>query len=290
LWRGGLVKVLEVGMAMTKEERKEYNRAYSEANSEKLKESRRAYREANPEKEKERKRAYREANPEKEKERKRALREANLEKVKESRRAWREANPEKVKESQRAYYEANYEKVKERARAWYKANPKKAKETRLAYYEASSEKVKRLCCAWSLNQYKTNSIFAMKWRIRNLICKSLIKKGYTKKSRTHEILGCDYETFAAHLEAQFVDGMNWDNRDKWHIDHIIPLASAQTEEDVLRLNHYSNLQPLWAEDNLLKRDKMPSVQIQQRVKRNHAKLSGVHATLKQQSVFDLVAA
>ncbi len=147
-------------------------------------------------------------------------------------------------------------------------------------------------CGYFRNYQKqrrdNDACFYLKDKVRKYIHSSLKRGGYTKKSRTHEILGCDYETFAAHLEAQFVDGMNWDNRDKWHIDHIIPLASTQTEEDVLRLNHYSNLQPLWAEDNLAKSDKMPPVQIQQSVKRNHAKLAGVHATLKQQSVFDLV--
>jgi hypothetical protein len=275
LWRGGLVKVLEVGIAMTKEEKKKYNRAYYEAN---------------PEKEKERHRDWCEKNREKVREYDRAWREKNREKIMERDRAWRKANPEKVIKSQLSYRIANPEKKLSSYRAWRKANPEKAKASYRAWRKANPEKAKARCRDWCRKEKKENPIYAMKCRIRSLICCSLRNKGYTKKSRTHEILGCDYETFAAHLEAQFVDGMNWDNRDKWHIDHIIPLASAQTEEDVLRLNHYSNLQPLWAEDNLLKSDKMPPVQIQQRVKRNHAKLAGVHATLKQQSVFDLVAA
>jgi hypothetical protein len=56
------------------------------------------------------------------------------------------------------------------------------------------------------------------------------------------------------LEKQFVVGMSWDNRNKWHIDHIIPLSSAKTEEEIYKLAHYTNLQPLWAEDNLSKGD------------------------------------
>jgi hypothetical protein len=50
--------------------------------------------------------------------------------------------------------------------------------------------------------------------------------------------------------------MNWDNRDKWHIDHIIPLASAKSPEEVEKLCHYTNLQPLWASDNMSKGAKL----------------------------------
>jgi hypothetical protein len=54
------------------------------------------------------------------------------------------------------------------------------------------------------------------------------------------------------MEAKFVDGMNWDNIGEWHIDHIIPLSSAETEQETIKLCHYTNLQPLWAFDNLSK--------------------------------------
>jgi len=50
--------------------------------------------------------------------------------------------------------------------------------------------------------------------------------------------------------------MNWENYGKWHIDHIIPLASAKNKEEMENLFHYSNLQPLWASDNFKKSDKI----------------------------------
>ena len=75
---------------------------------------------------------------------------------------------------------------------------------------------------------------------------------------------CSFCTYTAdkkqilkeHLELQFVDGMSWDNRSEWHIDHIIPLSSAKTDEEIYKLCHYTNLQPLWAEDNLKKSNKI----------------------------------
>jgi hypothetical protein len=52
--------------------------------------------------------------------------------------------------------------------------------------------------------------------------------------------------------------MSWENRSEWHIDHIVPLSSAKSEAEIIFLNHYSNLQPLWAKDNIQKSNKMPN--------------------------------
>jgi hypothetical protein len=78
----------------------------------------------------------------------------------------------------------------------------------------------------------------------------------TKKNKTFEIVGCSPQELKEHLEKQFKEGMNWENRNLWHIDHIIPLASANTEEELYKLCHFTNLQPLWAEENIKKSDKL----------------------------------
>lgn len=101
-----------------------------------------------------------------------------------------------------------------------------------------------------------NPIVLAKTRFRNILSQSLRRMDYGKKSKANDILGCSWEQLKLHIESQFVDGMTWENRSEWHIDHRIPLATAKTEEDVIRLNHYTNLQPLWAKDNLLKSDKL----------------------------------
>ena len=93
--------------------------------------------------------------------------------------------------------------------------------------------------------------------MRTSISQSFKKNGFTKKSRTHEILGCTFEDFKTHLESKFESWMSWDNYGKyngelnygWDIDHIIPLITAVIEEDVVKLNHYTNLQPLCSKTN-----------------------------------------
>jgi hypothetical protein len=89
------------------------------------------------------------------------------------------------------------------------------------------------------------------------------RNGFSKKSKTLVILGCSYENFKQYLESQFEPWMNWNNYGLyngefsygWDIDHIIPLSSAKTEEEIIRLNHYTNLRPLCSYVNrVVKRD------------------------------------
>jgi hypothetical protein len=79
-----------------------------------------------------------------------------------------------------------------------------------------------------------------------------------KTKTTIEYLGCEIEVLKEHLEKQFVDGMTWENKGDWHFDHIIPLSSAKTEDELYKLCHYTNLQPLWAIDNIKKGKKILS--------------------------------
>jgi len=102
-----------------------------------------------------------------------------------------------------------------------------------------------------------------KSKIRKIISKSLKSGGYTKNSQTFEILGCEYEVFRKHIERQFTEGMNWDNYGLygWHYDHIMPLSTAKSYEDIVRLNHYTNLRPLWAKENITKSDNIIEHQV-----------------------------
>ena len=69
------------------------------------------------------------------------------------------------------------------------------------------------------------------------------------------MLGIDLACFKSYIESKFQEGMNWDNYGQWHVDHIKPLSLATTEQQIIELNHYTNLQPLWAVDNIKKSNK-----------------------------------
>jgi hypothetical protein len=79
-------------------------------------------------------------------------------------------------------------------------------------------------------------------------------KGELKVARTVDLLGCTTEQLRAHLEVQFRPGMTWSNYGAWHIDHIRPCASFDLSdpEQQRQCFHFTNLQPLWARDNLKK--------------------------------------
>lgn len=91
---------------------------------------------------------------------------------------------------------------------------------------------------------------------RNRVSEFVRKKGAIKQSRK---LGCTYEVFKAHIEAQFKPGMTWDNFGLWHIDHIFPLSVALElgQDTFKKACHYTNLQPLWAKENIQKGNKVP---------------------------------
>jgi hypothetical protein len=96
-----------------------------------------------------------------------------------------------------------------------------------------------------------DSLYRLGDNISRLIRKS-INKGYKKGSSTYEILGIGETQFKEWIEGQWQEGMSWDNYGEWHLDHKIPISSGMNEEEKRKLNHYTNLQPLWAIDNLRK--------------------------------------
>ena len=82
------------------------------------------------------------------------------------------------------------------------------------------------------------------------------KNKIDRTNRTFDLVGCSPQELKIYLEQKFINDMSWENQGKWHIDHIIPLSSAKTEEELYKLCHFTNLQPMWANDNIKKGSKI----------------------------------
>ena len=168
---------------------------------------------------------------------------------------WREKNFDKMKEYDKNYYNSNKDLILIRASKYRDENREKIKEYLSNYKPIRNEKRNE--------RLKSDVVFLLEKKIRNYIYESFKNNGYKKSSKTESILGCSFGEFKLYLESKFEPWMNWENRGLyngelnygWDIDHIIPISSAKTIEDVINLNHYTNLQPLCSFTNrYIKRD------------------------------------
>ena len=165
-------------------------------------------------------------------------REVLLERTKKHYHENKEKNKEKIRDLSIKYYYNNKEKRSEYSKKYNKIN----REKRNFYL-----KIKKI----------NNPIYRLSHNVRGRIYTFLKNNNISKQNKTFDIVGCSPEFLKEHLEQQFTEGMSWELMGKHiHIDHIIPLSSATNEEEIYKLCHYTNLQPLWAEDNLRKSNKI----------------------------------
>jgi hypothetical protein len=184
--------------------------------------------------------------------------------TKEYKKMYREKNKEKIKETDKKYREENKEKINQKLREWRKLNNEKLKE----YYEKSKETNKRYVennlnkIRERRNRYfrlrKNNDpLFKLSCNLRTLIGLSLTNNGYSKNTKSYDIIGISFDELLLYFEGLFENWMTWDNYGKyngeysygWDIDHKVPLSSAKNEEEIIKLNHYTNLQPLCGKIN-----------------------------------------
>ncbi len=153
----------------------------------------------------------------------------------------------------------------EKYKIWYNKNREERNKWRSEYYANNKEKIreknKHYDKVRSVNfmiEYHNNPIIKLRHRLRCRLREVLKFKSIKKNKTYNDVIGCSPEFLKEYLEQKFYEDMSWDNHGLfgWHIDHIIPLSSAKSEEEVYKLCHYTNLQPLWAEDNLSKSDKI----------------------------------
>lgn len=178
--------------------------------------------------------------------------------MKEYKRNYHINNKESISEKKKKYYLENSDSIKNRMKENYENNKDSKIEYQKEYSIRNKEKVSLYKRDYQRNRRKNDVVFKLKYVVSRLIRNSLKNKGFSKNERTVEILGCDISFFKNYIESLFTTDMNWENYGKiWDIDHIIPLASAINEQEVLKLNHYTNLQPLDSNINRnIKRDKL----------------------------------
>ena len=214
-------------------DRKEKQKQYYLKNKEKIKEKHKQYRLKNKEKLLEQKKQY-------------YLK--NKEKIKEKHKQYRLKN----KEQKKQYYLKNKEKIKEREKQWYLKNKEKVNEKQKQYYLKNKEKVIEQKKQYIDQRRKKDPNFKLRYNLRARILVAL--KGTVKSESTIELLGCSVKECWNHLEQQFKPGMTRKNHGLWHIDHIKPCASFDLTkpEEQKKCFHYTNLQPLWAAENMSK--------------------------------------
>lgn len=135
-------------------------------------------------------------------------------------------------------------------------NSEKGKKVKSDYKK--TRKYREQQTSYEINRYNTDPLFKAKRLLRRRILSALEAKYWTKKFKFSEYIGCTLPELILHLQSKFTEGMTWENHGMkgWHIDHIIPLSSATSEEEMYKLCHYTNLQPLWALDNIKKSNKI----------------------------------
>lgn len=207
---------------------------------------------------------YRKAHPEWARARNKDYAQRNKDKSRKNakRYYWRHVDEERLKALARYHArkgqitEEQRRRQKEYKEKWQKENQARIRQKSRDYYEANKERVTAATRLYDKERSKTDVSYRLRRILRNRIRIALradIKRGSAVKD-----LGCTTAELKVHLEKLFQPGMTWDNwgagKDKWHIDHIRPLASFDLtdREQFLQAVHYTNLQPLWQTENLRK--------------------------------------
>lgn len=164
------------------------------------------------------------------------------------------AYPSQSKAYYREYYRTHREHRQATQRRWYHRHKRRYRNIVRARLQTPEAKLKRNL-AWK-KKFDSDPLFAMTVRLRALFSTTLKRFLIKKRNSVLGIVGCSMSDFCVHIEAQFLPGMTWENRGQWHLDHKRPVASFDLSdpEQVKACFHYSNFQPLWALDNVMKSD------------------------------------
>lgn len=165
-------------------------------------------------------------------------------------------NKKSLSKNKKSYYQVNKLSIISKRKVYYQENKEKINVQRSYYRENNKEKILK---GYSDSQKRRLStpMGKLSHNIRAAIRRSLISSGYSKKFKSEMILGCTISEFKAYIENQFEMWMNWDNKGLyngksnygWDLDHKIPTSSGTNEDEIIKLNHYTNIQPLCSHYN-----------------------------------------
>jgi hypothetical protein len=158
--------------------------------------------------------------------------------------------------NKKEYYQKNKESIKAKVKEYRNRPTGKEcrKEYNQKYYAANREKLIQDSIEYERERKKIDPLYRAVRNVRDRARKAFKDGAFSKT--TESLLQCSLADLKIHIESKFQDGMSWDNYGYtgWHVDHIIPLSSANSLEELEKLCHYTNLQPLWAIDNFKKGD------------------------------------
>ena len=161
-------------------------------------------------------------------------------------------NKEHQKEYHKQYYSENKKRVQSNAHLMYLKNKEQIIEKTKEYAKKHRTEINEWSKIYRDKRFKNDIGFKLLYRLRSRIWEAL--KLNKKSVNTIQLIGCTIEQLKQHLERKFTEGMSWSNYGEWHVDHIRPCALfdlSQPDQQKICFN-YTNLQPLWAIDNLSK--------------------------------------
>jgi len=202
--------------------------------------------------------AYYEANKEKLLARHNTWNNANKERVKKNEKAWREANKDKIKIVRALYLERNKAKIRIKRKIYYEANKKRILAKAKAWVASNKKKAAIYYSAWHKQKRRIDIKFRLGRNMSKAVSESLRENRNGRSWET--IIGYTLNDLRKHLEKQFVNGMTWENYGEWHIEHKIPISvhnfTKVGHQDFKKCWALSNLQPMWAKENLSKGTKI----------------------------------
>ena len=212
----------------------------------------------------------------------------NKEKYKQSNIIWQENNREYRKNISKEYYKKNKEYIRKQHQKWNENNKEKRKiydqknkHIRQKYYKENKERIIKKTGEYTKERIKTDPLFKLTCSIRTNIGNSLIKSGYTKKAKSYNILKCEYDFFMNWLNGLASNGHTY-GIGELHLDHVIPISLAETEDEAILLSHYSNYQLLSADENLAKSNRYVNPTNLKRVLEHHPnpdKIREIHSRI-----------